>query len=554
MLKWQRVAAAAGLVGFLLVVGWFKSGEENDEENGEQESFEAEPQQRAPAKKSVRSVRKPVGSSAPSSRSPKPTARSQMNPTPSGEDSLEALLQKANLFKASGRFDKAEEIYLQCLYLLESSPTVGPEHNYTALICYAVAEAQIAQQKWPEAEKYMSRAKVLMDKFVNSGDMKDISKSPETRAVWEQYIDLTIQLGQIFTQNNKHEDSMKSYEAALSSLDKIFDKCMNVLQKEESLFLKRKKVDLLTSMSALAAKHLTDIIAAEKYAAEGYQLGKSTFEHNDRTNINTMIQYMDTLLEQGKKSSCEDIANENIRKQEQSNGPTHNSVLTLLVFFGSIYADRMAHDLSEPLYSRAIEAMEKTDINKENLWILSESLNEMINVYFEGGRKSEIPATIDKLKALIKKYNGIPPTTRSRYITSRVPYITEDGVTKNDIVKVTADLRSRTKSKLPTNVFLEMTFTAKVKKAPKTETENEGKQEIVEEFEDVPISFVKKASNTESTVILESPPIENLVSDYYPVEIHIWETEDKTNLLGYHFMLGLPKEAVKNLMANRETI
>jgi hypothetical protein len=41
--------------------------------------------------------------------------------------------------------------------MLESNPTVGPEHNYTALICYAVAEAQIAQQKWTQAEKYMTR-------------------------------------------------------------------------------------------------------------------------------------------------------------------------------------------------------------------------------------------------------------------------------------------------------------------------------------------------------------------------------------------------------------
>jgi hypothetical protein len=43
-----------------------------------------------------------------------------------------------------------------------------------------------------------------MDKFVISPALKDIAKSAETRAVWEQYVDLTIQLGQVFAQNNKY--------------------------------------------------------------------------------------------------------------------------------------------------------------------------------------------------------------------------------------------------------------------------------------------------------------------------------------------------------------
>jgi hypothetical protein len=122
---------------------------------------------------------------------------------------------------------------------------------------------------------------------------------------------------------------MKSYESALKSLDTIFTKCLNVLQKEESTYLKRKKIDLLTSMSAMCAKHLSDISGAEKFAQEGYDLAKVTFEHNDRSNINVMIQLMDVFLEQGKKSECEEIANGNIRKQEQANVIFHQLTLTI---------------------------------------------------------------------------------------------------------------------------------------------------------------------------------------------------------------------------------
>jgi hypothetical protein len=99
--------SVANLLGFgflaltgVIILGYLGDKDENEEENGEE--FEQPP--KIP-QKAVRTGRKTSISSASSSsaRSPKQTTRAAAPVASSGDDqNLEALLGKANLFKASG--------------------------------------------------------------------------------------------------------------------------------------------------------------------------------------------------------------------------------------------------------------------------------------------------------------------------------------------------------------------------------------------------------------------------------------------------------------------
>jgi hypothetical protein len=196
-------------------------------------------------------------------------------------------------------------------------------------------------------------------------------------------------------------------------------------------------------------------------------------------------------------------------------------VLTLLVFFASIFADRMEHELCEPLYNRVVETLVPQKIDATNLWIASESLNELVTVYYETNRLELVVPTQDRLISILKAEKALPPTTRSRFITSQVPKWKQEGETL--VLEFNADLRSRTRATLPAKFIMEMTVKTKVlapQEEPAVESSVEPSVEVTPEA--VPEAATTEApveptmATTEATVEATEAPVEAPVEP--PVE------------------------------------